>query len=455
MSPDTTLRCLILGGGGHAHVLIDCLQASGIAIPHAVLDPDPALWGKEVSGVPVLGGDELLPQLVRQGITHFMIGLGAVGDNRPRRRLFELAVAHGMTPLTVCHPSAISSPWAKVGVGSLLAPAAIVNAGAVVGDNVIVNTAAVVEHGCVIGDHAHVATGAKLASTVTVGACTHIGAGATVRQGLSIGEGAIVGAGAVVVKDVAPWTVVVGVPARPMRQREPAQPLGDRIIQRAPKILVLGKEDDELCARAMAYVTLQASDVEVHRGRRGEAFPQIQGQSFDYLISYLCPWVVPAQWLQQVRVAAINFHPGPPEYPGIGCTNFALYEGAASYGVTCHHMELTVDTGPIIRIIRFPLYQTDTVLSLTRRCYAAINWLFYEIFDLILAGQPLPQSAEHWTRKPFRRADLDALCHLAPEMDDEEIRRRIRATTFPGYPGASFEPMMSAGVEPSETFRGE
>ena len=216
---DELIRCLILGGGGHARVLIDTIQASAVARIAAVLDPDRSLWGQTLLGVPILGGDERIPELMRQGIRHFVVGLGGVGDNQPRRQLFEQGVAHGLTPLTVRHPSAVCSPKATIGAGSVLYPAAVVNAGAMVGRNVIVNTGAIVEHDCVISDHAHIATGAALGGAVQVGAGAHIGCGATVRQGIAIGEAAVVGAGAVVVRDVAPRTIVVGVPARPTHER--------------------------------------------------------------------------------------------------------------------------------------------------------------------------------------------------------------------------------------------
>src|SRR6185503_13994395 len=48
-----------------------------------------------------------------------------------------------------------------------------------------------------------------------------VGAGATILPGVEIGEGALVGAGAVVTRDVAPWTIVAGVPARMMRPVPP------------------------------------------------------------------------------------------------------------------------------------------------------------------------------------------------------------------------------------------
>ncbi|HUP32555.1 MAG TPA: NeuD/PglB/VioB family sugar acetyltransferase [Gaiellaceae bacterium] len=208
--------CVVLGGGGHARVLIDLMREAGLGEPHGVLDADPSRWGGELDGVAILGGDELLPQLRAQGVSSFAVGLGSVGDSGPRRRLFSLALGHGLEPMMLRHPTAVCSAGATVGPGCQLLPAAIVNAGASLGANVIVNSGAIVEHDCVVGDHVHVASGARLASSVHVGTGAHVGIGAVVLQCISIGEAAVVGAGAVVVRDVPPATTVVGAPAKPL-----------------------------------------------------------------------------------------------------------------------------------------------------------------------------------------------------------------------------------------------
>ncbi|HUU73083.1 MAG TPA: acyltransferase [Burkholderiales bacterium] len=57
-------------------------------------------------------------------------------------------------------------------------------------------------------------------AAVRIGNRAWIGLNVIILKGVEIGEGAVVGAGSVVSRDVPPWTVVAGNPARPIRQLE-------------------------------------------------------------------------------------------------------------------------------------------------------------------------------------------------------------------------------------------
>jgi sugar O-acyltransferase (sialic acid O-acetyltransferase NeuD family) len=207
------VRCAIVGGGGHGAVLIEAALTSGEIEPVCVLDADKTLWGKELLGIPILGGDELLPSLPADAVTSFLVGVGGTGDNVPRRRLYERALAAGLRPCTLRHPSAIVSPSARLGAGTVVLAGAVVGTRAVIGANVIVNSGVIVEHDCIVGDHVHLASGATLGGDVQIGEESHIGAGATVREQIKIGPRALVAAGAVVVRHVSEGDRVAGVPA--------------------------------------------------------------------------------------------------------------------------------------------------------------------------------------------------------------------------------------------------
>ena len=205
-------------------------------------------------------------------------------------------------------------------------------------------------------------------------------------------------------------------------------------------VLFFGKANDFYCQKAAEFISLNFQNSQFAIANRGDSFPEnCKSWHGDYIISYLSPWIIPEFLLKRANLASINFHPGPPEYPGIGCTNFAIYNQEPVFGVTCHHMAAKVDTGEIIAVKRFPLLDSDSVFSLTQRCYAHILSLFYDIMTEISIGKPLPSERETWKRAPYTRVELNALCKISIEMPIEEIKRRVRATTFPNMPGAYLE----------------
>lgn len=208
-------RVVIVGAGGHARVVLDCLRRAGRFEVAGFLDP--RCVGQSIEGVPVLGGDELLAKLPSEGIGLAIIGIGSIGDNSLRRRLFEQGRAAGLQFVNAVHPSAVVADSVVLGSGVAIMAGAVVNAGTMLGDNSIVNTGAIVEHDCVVAAHAQIAPGAVLCGGASIGIAAHVGAGATILQGVTIGDSAVIGAGSVVLADVAARTVAAGVPARPVK----------------------------------------------------------------------------------------------------------------------------------------------------------------------------------------------------------------------------------------------
>jgi methionyl-tRNA formyltransferase len=206
-------------------------------------------------------------------------------------------------------------------------------------------------------------------------------------------------------------------------------------------ILFLGKKNDEYCDRALAFVEANFENVTRYYSAWGEPMPtEIRHWSGDYIFSYLCRWIVPASVTKMAQREAINFHPASPAYPGIGCTNYALYDNATEYGITCHHMAPKVDTGKIIAVKRFPVFPTDDVSSLLRRSYEFQLVLFYEIVGKILTNQPLPASTEQWTGRLHSREEFNTLGLISPEMSDDEIARRVKAVSY-----GVFQPTVDLG----------
>lgn len=201
---------VVIGGGGHAKVIIEILQAAGWSVK-GFCDPSwPA--GECFGDVPCLGDDSVLPEVFSKGVRHAIV---ALGDNNLRSRIAHKVCSQGFILGNAIHPSAQISPSVTLGRGIAIMAGAVINAATVIGDNSVINTGATVDHDCRIGQGTHIAPGSHLAGFVTVGERVLIGVGSVVGRGrpIFIGDGAIVGSGSVVIRDVPSSLTVVGNPA--------------------------------------------------------------------------------------------------------------------------------------------------------------------------------------------------------------------------------------------------
>ena len=203
---------IVIGGGGHAKVVINALRESGIKIL-GLCDVDRSKDASTVLSVPVLGDDSIIDRFDKDEVDLAM-GIGSTGRSDARRALFETYRGADYRFVTVRDRSSVIAADVILDEGAQVLAGAVIQPATHVGANAIINTRASVDHDCIVGDHAHVAPGATLCGGVQVGEGAHIGAGAVVVQNVSVGANSVVGAGSVVLADVDEGQTVLGAPAR-------------------------------------------------------------------------------------------------------------------------------------------------------------------------------------------------------------------------------------------------
>jgi dTDP-4-amino-4,6-dideoxygalactose transaminase/UDP-3-O-[3-hydroxymyristoyl] glucosamine N-acyltransferase len=203
--------------------------------------------------------------IVREGTLisdQVSVGANSVLGQRPiKAKSSTLASSGVLPPLRVgegCQigVGAVIYAGSEIGSGSFIADGAQVREGCVIGENVIVGHAATVENDCEIGDGTRIQTSAYITALSKLGknvfiapmVCTtndnymgrteerfkhrkgvtledggRIGGGAVILPGVTVGKEAVVGAGSVVTHDVSPCKIVLGTPARVVRDVPPEQ----------------------------------------------------------------------------------------------------------------------------------------------------------------------------------------------------------------------------------------
>jgi methionyl-tRNA formyltransferase len=151
------------------------------------------------------------------------------------------------------------------------------------------------------------------------------------------------------------------------------------------------------------------------------------------------------------RDGALNVHPSLlPRHRGTAPLIWALVEGDAHTGVTVHHIDAGVDTGPVVAQRLLPIHPRDTGYVLHRKAAALVRAMVADLLRSYLEGAPLaagtPQSGSA-SGHGGRDAPVN---HLDWTASRERIANVVRALA-PPLPGAfailGGEPLLIAEVE--------
>jgi sugar O-acyltransferase (sialic acid O-acetyltransferase NeuD family) len=203
---------ILIGGGGHCKACIDVLDQTDFRIAGIL---DRSSDQQKIFDFPVLGGDELIKELVKDH--QFLITIGQIMRADPRIKLYDAIKMFNGTLARVIAVSAIVSARARVGEGSIIMHHALVNAATVIGSNCIINNKALIEHDCIVGDHCHISTASVLNGGCRIGKRVFIGSGSVVSQGVQITDDVVIGAGSVVIRNIEEPGVYAGHPVRKIK----------------------------------------------------------------------------------------------------------------------------------------------------------------------------------------------------------------------------------------------
>jgi len=191
---------VIIGGGGHASVLVDILRSQNRKIL-TVICPDEINARPVFSGIAHHKNDDEIFKYKPENVL-LVNGVGMLPKSNMRRKLNQYFLSHGYKFETVISNGARISQFALIEEGAQVFAGAVIQVGAIVGSHSIINSSTLIEHDCTIGNYNHIAPRATLCGQVTTQDDVFVGAGATIIQNIRLEEGSVVGAGALVTKNL-------------------------------------------------------------------------------------------------------------------------------------------------------------------------------------------------------------------------------------------------------------
>lgn len=140
--------------------------------------------------------------------------------------------------------------------------------------------------------------------------------------------------------------------------------------------------------------------------------------------------------LEAIGGNALNFHPSLlPRHRGNAPLIWAIVDGDTQTGLSVHHIDPGIDTGPLVLQRTIPIHKNDTGYSLHRKMANLVRAAAAELLRDLIAGRPLPAGQPQSGRSSYHSVRDPQINHVDWSDPRERIRNIVRALA-PPLPGA-------------------
>lgn len=168
-------------------------------------------------------------------------------------------------------------------------------------------------------------------------------------------------------------------------------------------------------------------------------FFNVKNYYYDYVVCYRSKYILKAKDLKKSKNPPLNFHPGPPEYRGVGCANKAILDRSKFYGVTLHVINEKIDNGPILYSKKFKIKANVTLPSLLEKTYNTLfkiaKQMIPKIFSKRIKIETLIRQNKEikWSKSIYTSNDLEQFYKINKNISKVNFEKKLRATVIKNY----------------------
>ena len=202
-------------------------------------------------------------------------------------------------------------------------------------------------------------------------------------------------------------------------------------------VLFFGRRNCKFSNELKIYLkkkSLKLYYIESYRYNQKNNYKKFLKKKIDYIFCFRSYFILKHTELIKTKKAAINFHPGPPEFRGVGCVNYAIYKSSKYYGCTAHIMNPIVDSGAIIGIKRFKIKKRDTVEKVLHKTHKNLFYLAKKTLSLLEKNEKnlifLINKYKNieWSKKLYKKKDLDKLYEIKKNVNKKTFEKILQST---------------------------